>query len=370
MPPKQVGRSISAPNTPGTAAHRTPKQRTPSQTLSRKKSWVDATEHDLSALKLSPLQQRLRKENASKYTAFVRGGARSPAKEGTGPTSGRPFTFSHVSPSHPNTLNASNENAHRPVAISKLATRPPSPTSRLQWGLAAPLEDIVDFDEELETWERTNRAIRMPARRPLGELNISANKRTARATEHKVAHKGPKPTAEVPTVPMIPSEDLFGVAVGIMHLTNALASQLDGPYRGRSIDDLPNEDEMSIEHCSALVRDLTNQATKYVCNNRMYRDEQEEWNRVARQRITALEDRVAVLELALDTTQSETSDLRQRLNAERKENKDRFTALESQLSMMLKLEEDRAVEQLVALNLCERSCPELETDPPDKETMA
>ncbi|KAI8593189.1 hypothetical protein BDZ88DRAFT_448728 [Geranomyces variabilis] len=373
MPPKQ-GRSVSAPSTPGTtvgAAARTAfKQRTPSQTLSRKKSWVDATEHDLTALKLSPLQQRLRKENALKYTAFVRG-VRSPGREETEATNGGPL--GRASPSHSQMLKGVNENIHRPVAISKLATRPLSPTSKLQWGVDAPLEDIVDFDAELDTWERTNRAIRLHTRRPpLGELNIPADERPAsRPKEHKLASKARKAQADTPPPPaVIPSEERFGLAVGVMHLTNALASQLDEPFRRRCIEDLPDEGDISVEHYTALLRDLTSRATKFVCKNRLHRDDQEEWNRAAQQRITALEDRVAVLELALDTTQSEASDLRQRWNTERKETKDRFTALETQLKALLKLEEDRTVQQLVALSLHGRSFPPLESESTDNETMA
>ncbi|KAJ3177018.1 hypothetical protein HDU87_004734 [Geranomyces variabilis] len=368
MPPTQ-GRSVSAPTTPGatiSAAARTAhKQRTPSQTLSRKKSWVDATEHDLTALKLSPLQQKLRKENALKYTAFVRG-VRSPGREDTEAASGG--SLGRASPSHSKMHKGASENSHRPVAISKLATRPPSPTSRLHWGVAAPADDIVDFDAELDTWERTNRAVRLHTpRTPLGELNLPAEERPAlRPKAHKMEKesKARRPQADAQPPPaVIPSEELFGVAVGIMHLTNALASQLDEPFRRQCIEDLPDEGEISAEHCTALLRDLTSRATKFVCNNRLHRDNQEEWNRVAQQRITALEDRVAVLELALDTTQSEASDLRQRLNTERKENKDRLTALEMQLKAVLKFEEDRTVEQLVALSLHGRSCPPPESEP-------
>ncbi|KAI8919243.1 hypothetical protein DFJ77DRAFT_268160 [Powellomyces hirtus] len=347
--------SLSAPTTPATAtARRVPES-------FNRKEW-DATTHDLASLKLSPLQQRQRKENYRKYTqehrtfAHVHQSQRTDEDRG-----GHGIELKTLSRS---TSSSDECNENRIPAITKCMMKPPSAGQRHVWGA----QDEVDFEQELKLWAKAKRAVKPSprsrkvehpslARPPL----IASNGRSEGRVED-IDNSGAACS----------SAELRKVVEGMIHLTNVLSSQLEEPFVIRSLETVENSDEfvcllmtadasdnggnltahhvqteISSQTCLHLFRDLTSRAARYISNMKTARIEQEAQASDAQKRIAALEDRVALLEMVSDTTQIETAALQKQLNASTKAHDLDINVLSKQMETLLASEESRAIDSVV-----------------------
>ncbi|TPX66588.1 hypothetical protein SpCBS45565_g04331 [Spizellomyces sp. 'palustris'] len=345
----------SAPTTPrGAFAARKPR------TSSQKKEW-DSTTHDLSALKLSPLQLRLRKANAEKYTHEHRAFAKAAQAETGEVTESEDDTENPII-----TTLHNNENkpfpfvSTAPPAISISSIRPPSPTRRRGWGH----HGEVDFEGELKVWEKTNRVLRKPnrtidvqetanvpekIRAPLREVNETDSRGhdldMARGSHSRKSIRAVQPSFTIPV------DELRQTAEGIVHWTNTISSQLDEPTIPISVDtlaDLENQDaEAGARTCLKLVRDLSSRSTKLMSKLAKTHEVQNNQYDALKKRMDEMEVWVVSLQTENAQAKSQIDALHQQLKDTKEFHGREMSILNERLQTLLISEETRAIDNAV-----------------------
>ncbi|KAI8818039.1 uncharacterized protein EV422DRAFT_203496 [Fimicolochytrium jonesii] len=356
-----------------TASGKKPSPHTPTPTplsakkpkpTSRKKEW-DATTQDLTALKLSPLQQKLRAANSLKYTHSHRLFA---------PTTTR-YTFEPIDsdPNHKSSPYHADDIELQPVSSRRHSdentdfAENKDPTTPLN--VTQTKHEEVDFETEVQVWERTHRALaeHKPSRSAGTRKVLAATTDRPSAAElnrHGSQNRNrsaPRARKSPPHEIHIPLQHLRQATLGMRHLAESLSAQIGEPFAGGDDihDDVSDHDEENrsgddenatvpkLAEALALVRDVSSRATRYIEKLQQTNDMQTDAIHTLQARCQALEARITALEKSATETHTTTTELHQQLNEERGRRERDVGRLEELVGVVVAAEEGRAADWAV-----------------------
>ncbi|KAJ3294128.1 hypothetical protein HK104_003907 [Borealophlyctis nickersoniae] len=265
LKPKPAAKSKSVPSTPKPTAS-SPAGQPRSTSSKSKKRGFDLTVHDLNRLKLSPLQMRLRKANAEKYTDAHRVLLRRQDGDGDGDGDGEEWDYDE------DENNDGGGDDKEDLAEGSPTRNEPSGDSPRQrrverkhtsWGV----KTEVDFDREVNLWRRVGgrevdgRGGGGGRKRVVKRVQSGGNLRTPSPPPQPHHPSKPIPPSRYPirtthlpdqqqqqqqqqqrSSSPIPSEPLKHIATGLVHLHNTLTSRISGIPMGGGLDASDVED--------------------------------------------------------------------------------------------------------------------------------